>query len=193
MTGGFSQAAARFSAIVDAALTRARRAAGEARAQSTDFRRSTDELATQAKTGRLRGVRRGDVEPTSPEARAQAEAFRKAKGLAVGEFPDAERLIARLPGAAPKPENEDFSQHQVLFDVDGPGPNETVRRSDFPDEPEMGGIDSPAPKPTRSSDPEDDFSQRQILFDATVETYRPDRMLDTVFESDEPGTRRSDT
>jgi hypothetical protein len=191
MTGQFSQAVARFSATVEAALTRARRAAGEARAQSTDFRRRTGELAAQAKTGKLRGVRRDAVKPTSAEARAQAVDFRTAGGLPVEELPDADTLIARLPGRAPspprRPENEDFSEHTVLFDVDGRGaPAETPR--DFA---KMGGIDSPAAEVTRPSDAEDDFSQQRILFDATVETYRPDGMPGSVFESDEQDNRRS--
>lgn len=120
--GGFPQAAARFTAEVDRALTRAKRAARDARAQSEEFRRSTGELAAQAKKGKLRGVRRGAVAATSAAPREQAVEFRNTNGLPVEELPDADALMARLPGPDPdearKPENDDFSQEQVLFDID---------------------------------------------------------------------------
>ena len=190
--GGFPQAARRFIAEVDTALTRARRAAREARATSEQFRRSTGELGAQAKTGKLRGVRRGDVTPTAEEARAQAVEFRTANGLPVEELPGADALIARLPEPAPEPEREqeDFSQHRVLFDVDDPGDEaETGERADGD---EMGRIDSPEAEPPRTSDDEEDFSQQRILLDATVESYRPDGMLGAVFEPSEPETGRSE-
>lgn len=199
MTGqdGFPQAAARFSAEVDTALTRARRAAREARALSGDFRRSTGELAAQAKTGKLRGVRRDAVEPTSAAPREQAVEFRNTNGLAVEELPDADALMARLPGPAPaepvKTENEDFSQHQVLFDVDTQAQSaETEQQRDFRDLPEKDGIDSRDAEPTRPSDEDEDFSQQRILLDATVESYRPDGMLGAVFEPKETEEPRSE-
>lgn len=199
MTGqddGFPKAAARFSAEVDTALTRARRAAREAKALSAEFRRSTGELAAQAKSGKLRGVRRGQVAPTSTEPRTDAVEFRTANGLAVEELPDAEKLMARLPAPEPAPstENEDFSQHQVLFDVDEQsGAAETESQHDFLEQPEMGGIDSPDAEATRPSDDDEDFSQQRILVDATVESYRPDGMLGAVFEPGDPEERRSET
>jgi hypothetical protein len=120
--GGFRAAAARFSAEVQAALTRARRAAHEARAQSGEFRAGNRELAEQVKTGRLRGVRRDQVGQTTAAAREAAEKFRQANGLPVEELPDADALLARLPAAerdhAPKQEDDDFSQHEVMVDVD---------------------------------------------------------------------------
>lgn len=194
--GGFSQAARRFIAEVDTALTRARRAAREARAVSEDFRRSTGELGTQAKTGKLRGVRRGDVRATSPESRAEAVEFRTANGFPVDELPEADALMARLPAPEPEPvpEQEDFSQHRVLFDVDDPDDlPETASRDDEPlaDE-KMAGIDSPDPGSPRTSDDDEDFSQQRILFDATVESYRPEGMTAAVFEPVEPETPSSE-
>jgi hypothetical protein len=194
--GGFPQAARRFIAEVDTALTRARRAAREARATSEQFRRSTGELGAQAKTGKLRGVRRGEVTPTSEQARAQAVEFRTANGLPVDELPGPDALIARLPEPAAEPvrENEDFSQHRVLFDVDAHGePAETETGAAEPaDDEEMGRIDSPSAGPARTSDDDEDFSQQRILLDATVESYRPDGMLGAVFEPVEPENSRSE-
>jgi len=215
--GGFPQAAARFSAEVDRALTRAKRATREARAQSEDFRRRNDELAAQAKRGKLRGVRRGAVAVTSAAPREQAVDFRNTNGLPVEELPDADALIARLPGPDPdetrKPENEDFSQSQVLFNIDERSESvdvdernasddvdvrresaENERARNFPDSSEMGGIEPSGAEPTRASDDDEDFSQQRILLDATVESYRPDGMLGAVFEptdSDEPRSEGS--
>ena len=183
--GGFRAAAARFSAEVESALTRARRAASEARAQSAGFRRDTRELAEQARTGRLRGVRRDQVEPTAAQARAEAEKFRHANGLAdelaVAELPDAGTLIARLPAArtaGPEPDDDDFSQRAVMVDVDtweGAGPGGLADAAP----PEPG---SPEPEDARPGGDDEDFSQQRILLDATVESYRPEVFPDSVFE-----------
>jgi hypothetical protein len=198
--GGFSQAARRFIAEVDTALTRARRAAREAKAVSEDFRRRTGELGGQAKTGKLRGLRRGEVTPTTETARAEAVEFRTANGLPVEETPDADALIARLPGPTAEqtgnPEPEDFSDHRVLFDIDG--------QEEEPDEsgetgiqaPEDGDEDremsSPAAGRPRARDDDEDFSQQRILLDATVESYRPDDLAGFVFDPSEPKNTRSD-
>jgi len=184
MTGqdsGFHAAKARFSAAVEAAVTRARRAAGEAKAQSAGFRRATQELAEQAKSGRLRGVERGQVAPTSAEQRDDAAKFRNANGLPVEELPDADRLLARLPDQpVTKQEDEDFSQRQVLFDLDAaPEPAEPTAEPVAPEGAETG---PPEPAPTRPSDEDEDFSQQRILLDATVESYRPDSLQRSVFE-----------
>jgi hypothetical protein len=198
--GGFPQAARRFIAEVDTALTRARRAAREARAVSEQFRRSTGELGAQAKTGKLRGVRRGEVAPTSEQARAQAVEFRTANGLPVEELPGPDALIARLPAPVAEPvrENEDFSQHQVLFDVDTHGePAETETGDGEPagdedaDE-EIARIDAPGAERTRTSDDDEDFSQQRILLDATVESYRPDGMPGAAFDPVESDNSRSE-
>jgi len=172
---GFRQAAARFSAEVQWALTRARRAARDARVESGEFRRRTEELTTQAKT---RNLRRTQATPTSPEARADAVRFRTDNGLPVPDVPGADEPAGRPPARRPVPENDDLSQLTVLFDVD----KEPTR---LPPEPV-----AEAPEPTRPSDREDDFSQQRILMDATDETYRPDEILESVFDIDEPGNRR---
>lgn len=122
MTGQFRDAAARFSAEVEAAMTRARRAAAEARARSAQFRKENGELAEQAKSGQLRDVRRDEVEPTSDEPHKAATEFRTAHGLPVEPLPDAAELLANLP-TDPEPvavedDDEDFSQHQIMVDAD---------------------------------------------------------------------------
>lgn len=50
--GGFREAVARFSAEVDAAVTRARRAAADAKAQTAEFRAGTQDLVSRVKEGR---------------------------------------------------------------------------------------------------------------------------------------------
>jgi hypothetical protein len=177
----FRQAVARFTAEVDHALTRARRAARDAKAETADFRRRTEELSRQAKNRKPLGSRRAQVTPTSQEAREDAAKFRIASGLPVPDDDSA----AREPESGPRvpvPENEDFSQHRVLFDIDAEAPEPA------PVEPDL--IDSPEPQATRSSDPEDDFSQQRILMDATVESYRPDEIPGSVFDLDGPENTR---
>lgn len=182
----FRQAAARFSAEVERALTRARRAAREARAESADFRKRTEELSTQAKTGKLRGLRRADAAATDPAARAEAAKFRTDKGLPIPELPTADELTAGLPDReppSPKPPNDDFAEPQVLFDIDKePLAAQTA-------EPEQ--VEPPdTPERTRKGEAEEDFSQQRILMDATVETYRPEGLIGSVFDHDEPDNRR---
>jgi hypothetical protein len=178
----FRQAAARFAAEVEHALTRARRAARDARAQSADVRRRTEELSAQAKTGKLRGLRRSEVAPTDQAARGEAVKFRADNGLPVPDLPTAAELMPRRDPRPRTPENEDFSQHQVLFDVDK--------------EPLAPRPAAPAPEPvekpetTRMSEVEDEFSHQRILMDATDGTYRPDENLRSAFDLDDPDTRR---
>jgi hypothetical protein len=170
--GGFRSAVARFKAEVEAALTRARRAAADAKQQSAEFRRGSEDIARQTRTGRLRG----QVSPTSAEARTEAVKFRNANELPVEELPDTDTATTRplRPEVAqPRREDEDFSQHTVLFDIDAPPedaqPTAVDQTSD--ESTEMG---SPAASSTRSSDRTEDFSQQRILHDAIVESYRPD-------------------
>lgn len=196
----FRQAAARFSAEVERALTRARRAARDARAESSDFRRRTDELSAQAKTGKLKGLRRSDVAPTDPAAHAEATKFRADNGLPVADVPTADELIAGLPGRErpPRtPENDDFSQHQVLFDVDKEVRQPLPAEEDQIDSPEpedrVAALDDSRRKlreSTRPSDSEDDFSHQRILMDATEETYRPGAVHESAFDLDDPYDRR---
>jgi len=185
--GGFRAAAARFKAEVEAAVTRARRAAAEAKAQSAEFRRGNDDLARQARSGRLRPLRRGgQIWPTTVAARDEAVNFRNANELPVEELPDAETLADRRPEpvvAEPKREDEDFSQHTVLFDLDAPPedqqpPAPTVDQTSD----ESRRIDSPAAASALPSDENEDFSQQRILFDATVESYRPDSLMGPAFD-----------
>jgi hypothetical protein len=178
--GGFRQAAARFSAEVQWALTRARRAARDARAESAGFRQRTEELATQAKK---KALRRGQVTPTSPAARADATKFRTDNGLPVPDVPEADELTGRPNRPPARQENDDTSQITVLFDVD----KEPTRPAQ---EPEVEPEEEPVAGATRSRDREDDFSQQRILMDATAETYRPDEILDSVFDTDDPRNRR---
>jgi hypothetical protein len=129
------------------------------------------------------------VTPTDPAAQAEATKFRADNGLPVPQAPTADELLARLPGREPparRPQDEDFSTHQVLFDVDEDARRARPAPSDR--------IDSPArddaPEPTRTSDAEHDFSQQRILMDATEETYRPDEILESVFDLDDRDNRR---
>ncbi|HEV7648034.1 MAG TPA: hypothetical protein VGP26_07730 [Actinophytocola sp.] len=187
--GGFRAAVARFRADVEAALTRARRAATDAKEQSAEFRRGSEDIARQARNGRLRAVRRGQA--TSPEAHDEAVKFRNANDLTVEELPDADAVTTPpdRPAERPKREEEDFSQHTVLYDIDAkddPAPPGARPVDQTSDESTRPGIDSPtAPRP-RPADDNDDFSQQRILFDATVESYRPEPLPDSVFKpSDE--------
>ncbi len=176
--GGFRAVTERFKAEVEAALTRARRAADEAKAQSAEFRRGSDDLADKARTGRLRPSRRGQIRPTSAEARAAAERFRAANALPVEDLPDADTLTRQpaRPAEEPKREDEDFSQHTVLFDLDAPDQPPAVAApvDQTSDESRGSGIDSPAASDRRPGGENEDFSQQRILLDATVESYRPD-------------------
>jgi hypothetical protein len=180
--GGIHEARARFAADVESALTRARRAASEARAQSGEFRRGTDELADQARAGRLRGVQRGQVEATGERSRAEAETFRTATGLGVERYPDAATLIAGLPAEPRRPaptEDDDFFQREILLDADARDePDVRDERA----EPAPGESAAKVPVDPRPGD-EEDFSQQRILFDVTAETYRPDSLRSGSFDS----------
>jgi len=185
--GGFRAAVARFRADVEAALTRARRAATDAKEQSAEFRRGSADLAERARTGKMRPVRRGQT--TDAAAREDAVKFRNANDLPVEQLPDPEELKAAEP-KPPKREDEDFSQHTVLYDIDAKDdPAPAVDQTS--DESRRRGIDSPttpnAPR-ARPADDNDDFSQQRILFDATVESYRPEPLPDSVFE---PGDKKN--
>src|SRR3954469_10897321 len=175
--GGFRAAVARFRADVEAALTRARRAAADAKQQSAEFRRGSDDLARQARSGR-RAARRGQA--PDPAARAEAVKFRKANDLPIAELPELEAG----PEAAPEPprrEDEDFSQHTVLYDIDAKDePAPAVDQTS--DESSRRRIDSPSAPNPRPAEDNDDFSQQRILFDATVESYRPEPLPDSVFD-----------
>jgi hypothetical protein len=171
MTGqdsGFRAAVARFKADVEGALTRARRAAAEAKEQAAEFRSGSDDLTRRTRTGRGRPAHHV---ATSPDARAEAVRFRNANGLPIPE--------AHVEPAAPKPkqEDEDFAEHTVvLFDIDSREDLATPPSAldQTSDESASARIDSPRPRTTRPSEEGEDFSQQRILFDATVDSYRPD-------------------
>ena len=171
--GGFRQAATRFSAEVERALTRARRAARDAKAESSDFRQRTEELVRQAKNAK---PRRGAVTPTNPDARADAVAFRNASGLPVPDLPAVDEAPARRPNRPPA--DDDFTNLTVLFDVDSEPLEQDRGTPDW--------IDSPEPE----VNPPSDFSHQRILMDATEETYRPDEILQDVFDDGGPENRR---
>ncbi|MCT2587406.1 hypothetical protein [Actinophytocola gossypii] len=119
MTGqdGFRGAAARFSAEVEAALTRARRAASEARAQSGEFRRDTAELAERARSGRPREPEPAPVPEPEDEDFSQHQIMVDA---APREEPEPDRTEPEPepePETAPTRDDEDFSRQRVLFDV----------------------------------------------------------------------------
>jgi hypothetical protein len=129
-----TEALGRFRAEVGAAVTRARRAAGEAGERNAKLRERTSDLARQARERR--------VEPgasaTSPDVRAAATGFRADRGLPVQKLPDAAELTAppaSEPVETPPPvtlgsaavagpsgqlprvsdDDEDFSQSRILY------------------------------------------------------------------------------
>ena len=144
---GFREAAARFSAEVESALTRARRAVSEARAQSGEFRRDTAELAEQERTGR----------PREPE-----------------------------PAPVVEPDDEDFSQHQIMVDA-APREEDSAKNTAECTEPREEPEPEPEPAPSRD---DEDFSQQRILLDVTDEHYRPESLGTGLFELPEPENPR---
>ena len=124
----------RFRAEVGAAVTRARRAAGEVGERNAKLRERTSELARQARERR--------VEPgtpaTSADVREAATGFRNDRGLPVEQVPDAAELtappapapvetepaatlgstaVAGPSGQLPRvgDDDEDFSQSRILY------------------------------------------------------------------------------
>ncbi|SEP88917.1 hypothetical protein SAMN05216188_101814 [Lentzea xinjiangensis] len=128
-----SEALSRFRAEVGAAVTRARRAAGEVGERNAKLRERTRDLAERA---RARTAGPG-APATSAQLRESATAFRRDRGLPVEEVPDAsgaaERASAgpvetepvalgsvavagpsgQLPPASD--DDEDFSQSRILY------------------------------------------------------------------------------
>ncbi|MET0132062.1 MAG: hypothetical protein ABW215_00560 [Kibdelosporangium sp.] len=116
MTQGFSDAVARFDSDVDHALSRARRAAADAREQSARFRRDTAETVDRARSGELR------LEPeevTDEELRKSAAQFRGAQGLPVEQFGDMQAVQPAKPRQVrtSSDEDDDFSQEQIMRNV----------------------------------------------------------------------------
>jgi hypothetical protein len=112
MTDGFGEAVAKFSSTVDDAVTRARRAAAEAREQAARFRAENKANVEQAKSGELRVT-----EVTDPALRESATRFRGEQGLPIDEFPPDVELL-QPPNAPEVPpsgdDDDDFSQEQIM-------------------------------------------------------------------------------
>jgi hypothetical protein len=126
-----TEALGRFRAEVGAAVTRARRAAGEVGERNAKLRERTRELARQA---RERKIEPG-AQATSSDVREAATGFRNDRGLPVEQVPDAVELtppppveakpvatlgstaVAGPSGQLPRPsdDDEDFSQSRILY------------------------------------------------------------------------------
>ncbi|QFU93941.1 hypothetical protein [Amycolatopsis sp. YIM 10] len=119
-------AAARFRATVQNAVTHSERVAGEAKARSDRHRAENAALAQQFRARRLAG---SDPTPTSPALRAAASGFRVRNALPVENLPSAAELVPIRKRERPKParvgdEDEDFSQERIMRRVDGTRPGE---------------------------------------------------------------------
>ncbi|MEU7479350.1 hypothetical protein AB0A63_25410 [Lentzea sp. NPDC042327] len=125
---------ARFRAEVGHAVTRARRAAGEAGARNAELRERTRELARQARDRRAEpaaGATPGDV-------REAATGFRTERGLPVERTPEAAELAAAASQPVPGPEVPAF-------------PGSTA-------------VAGPSGQLPRAGDDDEDFSQSRILY-----------------------------
>lgn len=87
---GIPEAMTRFRADLDAAVTRARRAAAAAGARTAAQRERNRELAERA---RAREVRPGAHAATSADVRRVATGFREHRGLPVEQLPPAAELL----------------------------------------------------------------------------------------------------
>ncbi|MGC7095918.1 hypothetical protein ACPZ19_14695 [Amycolatopsis lurida] len=119
-------AAARFRATVQNAVTHSERVAGEAKARSDRHRAENAALAQQFRARRLAG---SDPTPTSPALRATANGFRVRNALPVENLPSAAELVPIRKRERPKAarvgdEDEDFSQERIMRRVDGTRPGE---------------------------------------------------------------------
>jgi hypothetical protein len=129
-----TEALGRFRAEVGAAVTRARRAAGEVGERNAKLRERTRDLARQA---RERKVEPG-AQATSADVKEAATGFRNHRGLPVEQVPDVAELTAPqapAPVETPPPvtlgsaavagpsgqlprmsdDDEDFSQSRILY------------------------------------------------------------------------------
>jgi hypothetical protein len=129
-----TEALGRFRAEVGAAVTRARRAAGEVGERNAKLRERTRELARQAQERRVvRGAR-----ATSSDVREAATGFRTDRGLPVEQLPDAAELTAPL----------------------APAPVETEPAATLG----SAAVAGPSGQLPRTSDDDEDFSQSRILY-----------------------------
>ncbi|MFT7836453.1 hypothetical protein Q5530_09915 [Saccharothrix sp. BKS2] len=108
---GIPESTARFRADVDAAVTRATRAAAAAGARTAAQRERNRELAERA---RGREVRPGAHEATSADVRRVAAGFREHRGLPVERLPAAAELLApELPAPEKSREQTDANANPV--------------------------------------------------------------------------------
>jgi hypothetical protein len=125
---GLEDAARRFSGALDGAVSRAKRAAADAKERGGAFRRQTGMLTAAIRAGEVRPAA-GDVTPE--DQRRAAVGFRTAQRLPVDELPpvaatpadpatprpttvtSATRKTAREPRRAD--DDEDFSQERILW------------------------------------------------------------------------------
>ncbi|MFS8101549.1 hypothetical protein LFM09_30935 [Lentzea alba] len=124
----------RFRAEVGAAVTRARRAAGEIGERNAKLRERTRELAAQA---RERRVEPGS-QATPADVREAASGFRTDRGLPVEQLPDAAELTTSQPPV-----------------VAEPVPSTTLGSA---------AVAGPSGQLPRVSDDDEDFSQSRILY-----------------------------
>ena len=129
-----TEALGRFRAEVGAAITRARRAAGEVGERTATLRERTRELARQARERRAEP----GAQATSSHVREAATGFRNDRGLPVEQVPDAAELTSP-PQSAP---------------VEA-GPVVTLGSV---------AVAGPSGQLPRSSDDDEDFSQSRILY-----------------------------
>lgn len=129
-----TEALGRFRAEVGAAVTRARRAAGEVGERNAKLRERTRELAVQA---RERKVAPG-AQATAADVRESATGFRTERGLPVEQVPDAAELTAPRPPAPVETE-----------------PVVTLGSA---------AVAGPSGQLPRTSDDDEDFSQSRILY-----------------------------
>lgn len=98
------------------AVTYARRVAREALARNERHRAGNAELAENAGRGRIVGE---TADATPPALRAAAKQFRRARGLAVPEFPALVDPVPLLPEPLARAtrtgeDEEDFSQMRIM-------------------------------------------------------------------------------
>ncbi|GAA3461105.1 hypothetical protein ACFFSW_32180 [Saccharothrix longispora] len=140
---GIPEAVARFRSDLDAAVTRARRAAAEAGARTAAQRDRNRELAERA---RERRVRPDGHAPTSSDVQRVATGFREHRGLPVEELPTGVELLT--PPVEKSREQTDANANPV------------------PSPPFSGSRPAAGPSgqlPSRTDDDED-FSQARILY-----------------------------
>ncbi|MFI6098980.1 hypothetical protein ACIA8G_25790 [Lentzea sp. NPDC051213] len=129
-----NEALGRFRADVGAAVTRARRAAGEIGERNAKLRERTRDLAVQA---RERKVEPG-AQATAADVREAAKGFRTDRGLPVEQVPDAAELTTPAPAETVIPE-----------------PPNTLGSA---------AVAGPSGQLPRVSDDDEDFSQSRILY-----------------------------